>query len=114
MNRYDELSSLVIMILSLPHSNGEIERVFSQMNIIKSKLRNRMKTESANALLHIRYGLRRTGNTCVTYELPNTILDLVGSNEKYKSAKDNAGDYSAGSHIEEEYYELLHLIFHDM
>ncbi|CAG5019380.1 unnamed protein product [Parnassius apollo] len=34
-NPFSELASLAISILSLPHSNAEIERVFSQMNIVK-------------------------------------------------------------------------------
>ncbi|XP_068210356.1 E3 SUMO-protein ligase KIAA1586-like [Palaemon carinicauda] len=59
INPYEELSSVALTVLSLPHSNAEIERVFSHMNIIITKLRNKMKTDTTNALLHIRYGLKR-------------------------------------------------------
>lgn len=102
MNPYDELSSFVLTILNLLHSNSEIERVFCQMNIIKNKLRNRMKTVSTNALLHIRCGLQRTGKTCISYEFLNIVLDLLGSSEKYKNAKESAGDHVAISRVEED------------
>lgn len=56
-NPFSELANLVMSILSLPHSNAEIERVFSQMNVVKTKLRNRMALRTLNSILHIRYGL---------------------------------------------------------
>ncbi|XP_045123965.1 uncharacterized protein LOC123511927 [Portunus trituberculatus] len=62
-NPYHELSSIALTVLSLPHSNAEIERVFSQMNIIKTKLRNKMQADTTNALLHVRYGLKRMSQT---------------------------------------------------
>ncbi|KAJ8890221.1 hypothetical protein PR048_009729, partial [Dryococelus australis] len=41
-NPFKELCNLAIAVLSIPHSNGEVERVFSAMNIVKPKLRNRL------------------------------------------------------------------------
>lgn len=52
--RYLELASFAIEILSLPWSNAEIERVFSQVNLIKSKLRNRINLTTLNSILCIR------------------------------------------------------------
>lgn len=92
VNPYHELSSVALTILSLPHSKAEIERVFSQMNHIKSKLRNMMKTDTINAILHIRYGLKRMSKTCVTYNFPNDTLDLVTSSQKYKQSRESTLD----------------------
>ena len=39
--------------LILPHSNADIERMFSAMNYIKSKLRNKMKLPLLNSVLYI-------------------------------------------------------------
>jgi len=49
-NPYADLCDLTITELSLPHSNTQIKRVFSQMNIVKSKLRNRMGVDTLNAV----------------------------------------------------------------
>lgn len=40
INQFIELAEFAISLLSLPHSNADIERVFSQMNLVKTKLRN--------------------------------------------------------------------------
>ncbi|CAK1597250.1 unnamed protein product [Parnassius mnemosyne] len=76
-NPFSELASLAISILSLPHSNAEIERVFSQMNIVKTKLRNRMSLHTLNSILHIRYGLKRSGKCCHSYNVPENVLKQI-------------------------------------
>lgn len=73
-NPFSELASLAISILSLPHSNAEIERVFSQMNVVKTKLRNRMSLHTLNSILYIRYGLKRSGKCCHSYNVPDDVL----------------------------------------
>ena len=116
-NPYHELSSVALTILSLPHSNAEIERVFSQMILIKSKLRNKMQTDTTNALLHVRYGLKRMSETCVSFNLPNDVLDLVASSQKYSQSRKSAGDKPSTSSAEEkddEDDEVLNVIFQDM
>jgi len=48
-----DVCDMAITVLSLPHSNAHIKRVFSQMNIVKPKLRNRMGLDTLNAVLWI-------------------------------------------------------------
>lgn len=38
-------------ILALPHSSATVERVFSQLNLIKSKQRNALHTATVNAIM---------------------------------------------------------------
>ncbi|CAG4979721.1 unnamed protein product [Parnassius apollo] len=76
-NPFSELASLAISILSLPHSNAEIERVFSQMNIVKTKLRNRMSLHTLNSILHIRNGLKRPGKCWHSYNAPEHVLKQI-------------------------------------
>ena len=42
-NDFSELDDLVLSMLALPFSNSAAERIFSQMNLIKTKFRNRMQ-----------------------------------------------------------------------
>lgn len=80
---FSELVSLAFSVLTLPHSNAEVERIFSQVNIVKNKLRNRLKTDTLSAILSVRFGLRRQHKCCFSYEVPGDILRLVGTNAAY-------------------------------
>lgn len=82
-NPFEDLSSLAISLLSLPHSNADIERVFSQMNIVKTKLRNRLSVKTLNAILYIRFGLKRVGKCCFSYTVPDDVLRSIGTKESY-------------------------------
>lgn len=53
-NPFPEIARFAIKLISLPWSNTEIERIFSQMNLVKSKLRNSMGIKTLNAILNIR------------------------------------------------------------
>ena len=41
------------MALIVPLSNGNVERIFSQQNLIKTKMRNQMKLKALNSHLMI-------------------------------------------------------------
>ncbi|XP_060662087.1 uncharacterized protein LOC132795409 [Drosophila nasuta] len=82
--RFSALASFALSLLSLPWSNAEVERVFSQMNNGKTKLRNRMAVETLNSILHIRYGLRRANKCCHNYEVPEDCSKMIGTNQSYK------------------------------
>lgn len=86
-NPFQELCDLALTIISLPHSNAEIERIFSAMNITKSKLRNRMSLKSLNSILMIKYSLKRTNKSCYDYEIPIDVLKNIGTNKSYSFAK---------------------------
>ena len=51
--RYGLLSRLAKALLILPHGNADTERIFSKMNLIKTKLRNCIGNKSLNGLLCI-------------------------------------------------------------
>lgn len=65
-NPFIELCSFALLMISLPWSNGEVERVFSQLNIVKNKARNRLHNTATNAIITIRAGLRRQKNAVTT------------------------------------------------
>lgn len=72
-NPFQELSSFVMKFLVLPFSNGEVERVFSDMNLIKTKIRNRMILNTMNSLLYIRCGLKRLNKCCESFNITKDI-----------------------------------------
>lgn len=58
----------------LPFSNASVERLFSVMNSTHTKLRNRLHVQTVQAVLQIRYGLKRRGETCVTFTPSDEML----------------------------------------
>ncbi|CAH2084734.1 unnamed protein product [Euphydryas editha] len=82
-NPYQEIGNLAKMILSLPHSNADVERVFSSMNIIKTKTRNKMSLKTMTSILHIQWGLKRLKESCCSHKVPIEIINKTGSNSKY-------------------------------
>lgn len=53
-NPFAELIKFALELLSFPWSNADVERTFSQLNLVKSKIRNRMQISTVNAILNIR------------------------------------------------------------
>lgn len=51
---FKDLAQFAIRALSLPISNADVERVFSVMAVVKTKLRNRMVMPMLVALMRIR------------------------------------------------------------
>lgn len=49
---YPNLIQLVKYILCLPHSSAAVERIFSVINLNKTKIRNRLDTNSLTGILH--------------------------------------------------------------
>ena len=45
---------IALSVLALPFSNAAVQRTFSQMNLIKSKLRSRMHQELQESMLYVR------------------------------------------------------------
>ena len=101
-NTFSELVSLAFSVITLPHSNAEVERVFSQVNIVKNSLRNRMKTNTLYAILTVRFGLRRVEKCCFSYDIPSSVLRHVGTKVAYTLVKPTEKSERAGEEEEEE------------
>ena len=87
--KFPNLSSLALSLLSLPYSNASIERMFSQMNEVHSKLRNRLSVRSVEAILQIRYGLTLQSLNCSTF-VPSS--EMIRNFVAKDSAEDEAND----------------------
>lgn len=90
-SRFEELATFAITLLILPHSNADVERVFSSMNLIKNKQRNRMSLKLLTAILRVRCGLMLQGKCCNDYELPVSVVKQIGTKESYQSDNEDDG-----------------------
>lgn len=86
-NPFLELSEFVLSLLVLPVSDAEVERLFSQMNLIKTKMRNRMQIKILNAILQIRAAMENDSKCCYNFEIPKSIIKEISSNTKYSNAQ---------------------------
>ncbi|XP_055734319.1 uncharacterized protein LOC129821080 [Salvelinus fontinalis] len=82
-NPFEELFKAALAALSLPHSNAEVQWLFSQMIVVKSKLRNRMSLYNLNSILLVRYGLKLAGDTCYQHKLRSEVLQQFGTTAAY-------------------------------
>ncbi|KAH6934372.1 hypothetical protein HPB50_023741 [Hyalomma asiaticum] len=89
-NPFTELATLAMTVLSLPFSNTGIERCFSDMSIVKCRRRNRLDIDTLNALLKVRYGLRRHKKKCHEYSLPDDVAAKIGTMASYAMAEEDA------------------------
>lgn len=96
-NPFIELCSFALSMISLPWSNGEVERVFSQLNIVKNKARNRLHNTTTNAIITIRAGLRRQKKCCHNYILPTEVLKKIGTMASYNNPDQAAAGPSGSS-----------------
>jgi hypothetical protein len=98
LNPFTELSSLAIRLLVLLWSNAVVERLFSQMNIVKTKLRNRMDLKLLDSILTVRAGLKRSKVYCSEYQLPSEVLKQIGMSFYYdKNVKDTCSTSNEGT-----------------
>jgi len=98
LNPFAELSSLARRLLVLPWSNVEIERLFSQMNIVKTKLRNRIGLKLLDSILTVRAELKRSEVCCSEYQLPSKVLKQIETSfYYYKNVKDTSSTSNEGT-----------------
>ncbi len=76
---FAELGSFALSLLALPFSNAAVERTFSEMNFIKSKLRNRMNDGLLMNILRIRAFMQRHEICCHEFEPTREMLALFNT-----------------------------------
>lgn len=77
-NRFVLLRKLVQRVLIIPTSSANCERVFSEMNLIKTNVRNRLSTRTVAGLLHSKAYIKRRFGNCTSFA---SSMDL---NRRYK------------------------------
>lgn len=65
-------------LLCLPHSSASVERVFSLVNLMKTKVRNSLNTETLNGMLHAKKTFEYS--SAHTFQVTKSHLDLMNDN----------------------------------
>lgn len=81
---FGTVSKFAIQLLSLPHSSANVERVFSQINLIKTDSRNLISSATLSRLLHTREYLN--GKSCYNFPISKELFKLH-SNKMYRNDK---------------------------
>lgn len=93
---FKDLASFAIRTLSLPISNAVVERVFSVMAVVETKLRNRMLLPMLMAIIRIRSHMSTLQLCCKSYNPTKYMVQLFNSNM-----------YMNDDKIENEYSNLI-------
>ena len=74
-----DLANFALAALSLPHSNAECERVFSKVNLFKTKQRNKLKTKTVNGALLSAGCIKDSGGSCVKFNPSKDMFARITS-----------------------------------
>lgn len=74
-----DLADFALKAYSLPISNALVERVFSRVTAVKTKLRNRMGLELLTSILRIKTSLQQKGICCSSFEPTKSMLNYDSS-----------------------------------
>ncbi|KAK3932367.1 Zinc finger MYM-type protein 1 [Frankliniella fusca] len=80
---FKDIAFCVLTLMTLPLSNAFVERVFSVMSIVKSKLRNKVSTKMLSAILFLRLHLQAHGKCCTTMDVTEGMLRRFNSRTMY-------------------------------
>lgn len=76
---FGNIAQFALHILSLPFSNAAVERVFSIMNAVKTKPRNRMHRDMLVAIMRIRLRFGVNKCCCNEFEPTKEMFELFTS-----------------------------------
>jgi len=68
------LTVVIKNIMTLPHSSACVERIFSSVNLINTKFRNRLNTQNLIGLLHAKQVLKDYNG--FSYDFGKEYMDL--------------------------------------
>jgi hypothetical protein len=77
--------------LSLPHANVNVERIFSSVNLIKTKTRNRLNITIVRSLLKVKEGVK-SGGGCVTFSPPSELKQAMIARNLYHVSDSSESD----------------------
>ena len=82
--KYPTLGRFMCAIAVLPHSSACVERVFSEVNMVKTSVTNRLHAETLANRLLARQHLTRQKQTCCTWSPDEELVKAVKDNTCYR------------------------------
>lgn len=80
---FPNISKLAQLVLTLPHSNSEAERIFSIVDEIKTKKINKIGDDALNAVAIIRSSFQDKGVTCTQFEVTKEYVAIHNTKNLY-------------------------------
>jgi len=80
---FAKLANYALTCLSVPVSNAVVERCFSTMSAVKTKVRNRMQLPMLDAIMRVRMCLLQDQDCCKTFQPSPKMLSLFNAENMY-------------------------------
>lgn len=81
---YPLINKLVAYIFTLPHSSACVERLFSTINLNKTKVRNQLSTKTLTGILNSKSCLINNEKFCYNFDVPDKMISKHNA-EIYKN-----------------------------
>lgn len=89
---YPHLSAFMLNLLCLPHSSATVERVFSCINRMKTKLRNRLSSKNISGMLHTKRLLSK--DNCHDFQITKEMRKRMNSDMYKRNFQQETSDSS--------------------
>ncbi|XP_045485543.1 uncharacterized protein LOC123689456 [Pieris rapae] len=95
--KYVYVSNFVKGLLCLPMSNAACERIFSKINLLKTKTRNRFTNKHVASILHVKQGISEHGD-CVSFQPTKEMIKQM-TKAMYKESDQEEYDANTNTNI---------------
>ena len=83
---YDQLSKLMLVIVSIPHSNAECERLFSMVRKTKTEMRGHLEINTLNSILVHKCNMLARGTRAHQFDpSPSILAECKSATHAYNS-----------------------------
>ena len=96
---FQELSSYALTSLITPASNATVERIFSLVTAVNTKLRDKTQIKLLDALVRIRSHLLDTGICCKEFVCSAHMLKLHNSDSLYGRTEEENRKYEKADYM---------------
>ena len=91
--KFKLVADFALGCLSLPHANADCERCFSSVNRVKTKDRNKLKTETVRDIILAKQSVASTfSSDCTTFKPSKSMIKNMTSRVLYSSTEDAGAD----------------------
>ncbi|CAH1969775.1 unnamed protein product [Acanthoscelides obtectus] len=80
---FPELANFVNVLFALPHSSASVERLFFEINLNKTKMRNKLGSKTMNGILHSERLISLNNDSCFNFSVTEDIINRH-NNSMYK------------------------------